>query len=94
MALRRIAVHYDVISPYSWVGFEQMLRHERLWNDQVYSINQGSAPGRAEWPGDFAGRFFFSPAHQKIYVYKLTYFSGKSLSQFSTIKLSISNIKL
>ena len=39
MALRRIAVHYDVISPYSWVGFEQMLRHERLWNDQVYSIN-------------------------------------------------------
>lgn len=35
MSVRRIAVHYDVISPYSWIGFEQILRHQRIWNDQV-----------------------------------------------------------
>ena len=34
MSLRRVAVHYDVISPYSWIGFEQIHRHHRLWNDR------------------------------------------------------------
>merc|ERR1712227_657558 len=39
MSLRRIAVHYDVISPYSWIGFEQILRHQRIWNDQTIRVD-------------------------------------------------------
>ena len=27
MALRKIALHFDVISPYSWIGFELLHRH-------------------------------------------------------------------
>ena len=38
MALRRVAVHYDVISPYSWVGFEQLHRHHRLWKDDSVKL--------------------------------------------------------
>ena len=38
MALRRVAVHYDVISPYSWLGFEQMLRHQRIWKDESVKL--------------------------------------------------------
>ena len=34
MSLRRIAFHYDVLSPYSWLGFEQIHRHYRVWNDE------------------------------------------------------------
>ena len=38
MALRRIALHYDCISPYSWIGFELMMRHGRMWNDPSVQI--------------------------------------------------------
>jgi 2-hydroxychromene-2-carboxylate isomerase len=38
MALRRIALHYDCISPYSWIGFELMMRHSRMWNDPTVQI--------------------------------------------------------
>jgi len=38
MALRRIALHYDCISPYSWIGFELMMRHGRIWNDPTVQI--------------------------------------------------------
>ncbi|CAG5083525.1 Oidioi.mRNA.OKI2018_I69.PAR.g10399.t1.cds [Oikopleura dioica] len=38
MALRRIALHYDCISPYSWIGFELMMRHSRIWNDPSVQI--------------------------------------------------------
>ena len=38
MAVRRVALHFDVISPYSWVGFELLHRHARIWNDQSVII--------------------------------------------------------
>jgi len=38
MALRRLAVHYDVISPYSWLGFEQIHRHHRMWQDDSIKL--------------------------------------------------------
>ena len=38
MALRRVAIHYDAISPYSWIGFEQLHRHHRLWNDDSIKL--------------------------------------------------------
>lgn len=38
MALRRLAVHYDVVSPYSWIGFEQVMRHHRLWKDDSIKL--------------------------------------------------------
>jgi len=33
MAIRRVALHFDVISPYSWIGFELLHRHARMWNE-------------------------------------------------------------
>jgi len=38
MALRKIALHFDVISPYSWIGFELLHRHNRLWNDPTIIV--------------------------------------------------------
>ena len=38
MAVRKISLHFDVISPYSWIGFELLHRHNRLWNDSSIKV--------------------------------------------------------
>jgi len=63
MALRKIALHFDVISPYSWIGFELLHRHNRLWNDPTIivqnkptflgGIMHGSGNKPPGWRDDF-----------------------------------------
>ena len=38
MAIRKVALHFDVISHYSWLGFEILHRHNRIWKDPTIVI--------------------------------------------------------
>ena len=38
MALRRVALHFDVISPYSWIGFELLHRHNSFGSNPFMTI--------------------------------------------------------
>jgi len=54
-SMKRVQLFYDVLSPYSWVGFELLIRYSKRWSIQLELCPfylSGIMNGSCESPSD------------------------------------------